>query len=108
MWKGRKIYHLSTLKDRLLKYFENKCLNLTLHENDKEFRNLIKLQCKNVCKYVNGYHFSMEGDEQGAPFLSVYKRVRGCTSRRSLPVKNFVHAKLLKFGLFNKILITRK
>ena len=49
-------------------------------------------------------------DEQGAPFLShiVYKRVRGWTSGRSLPVKNFVHAKLLKFGLFNKILITRK
>lgn len=36
MWKGRKIYHLSTLKDRLLKYFEKKCLNLTLHENDKK------------------------------------------------------------------------
>ena len=36
MWKGRKIYHLSTLKDRLLKYFETKCLNLTLYENDKK------------------------------------------------------------------------
>lgn len=34
--EGRKIYHLSTLKDCLLKYFEKKCLNLTLHENDKK------------------------------------------------------------------------